>query len=53
MDAMEAVAVIILVVAIVVLVYYYLLNSPATVNKLRSYVPTSVTAFISSCCIST
>ena len=44
MDAMEAVAVIILVVAIVVLVYYYLLNSPATVNKLRSYVPTSADA---------
>ena len=44
MDAMEAVAVIILVVAIVVLVYYYLLNTPATMNKLRSYVPTSADA---------
>ena len=44
MDAMEAVAVIILVAAIVILVYYYLLNSPETVNKLRSYVPTSADA---------
>ena len=44
MDAMEAVAVIILIVAIVVLVYYYLLNSPGTVNKIRSYVPASADA---------
>ncbi len=44
MDAMEAVAVIILIVAIVILVYYYLLNSPATMNKLRSYVPTNADA---------
>ena len=44
MDAMEVVAVIILIVAIVILVYYYLLNSPVTMNKLRSYVPTSADA---------
>ena len=44
MDAMEVVAIIILIVAIVVLVYYYLLNSPATMNKLRSYVPTTADA---------
>ena len=44
MDAMEAVAVIILIVAIIVLVYYYLLNSPATMDKLRNYVPTSADA---------
>ena len=44
MDAMEAVAVIILIVAIVVLIYYYLLNSPGTMDKLRSYVPTSADA---------
>jgi peptidoglycan hydrolase CwlO-like protein len=44
MDAMEAVAIIILIMAIVVLVYYYLLNSPTTVNKLRSYVPTTADA---------
>lgn len=44
MEAMEVVAVVILIVAIVVLVYYYLLNSPATMNKLRSYVPTSADA---------
>jgi paraquat-inducible protein B len=44
MDAMEVVAVIILIVAIIVLVYYYLLNSPATVDKLRTYVPTSADA---------
>jgi peptidoglycan hydrolase CwlO-like protein len=44
MDATEAIAVIILIVAIVILVYYYLLNSPSTVNKLRSYVPTSADA---------
>ena len=44
MDATEAIAVIILIVAIVVLVYYYLLNSPSTMDKLRSYVPTSADA---------
>ena len=44
MDAMEIVAVIILIVAIAVLVYYYLLNSPATVDKLRGYVPASADA---------
>ena len=44
MDAMEAVAVIILIVAIVILDYYYLVNSPGTMNKLRSYVPTSADA---------
>lgn len=44
MDAMEAVAIIILVVAIVILVYYYLLNSPETMNKLRSVVPESADA---------
>ncbi len=44
MDAMEVVAVIILIVAIVVLVYYYLLNSPATMSKIRSYVPTNADA---------
>ena len=41
MDATEAIAVLILIVAIVILVYYYLLNSPNTMDKLRSYVPTS------------
>ena len=44
MDAMEAVAVVILISAIVILVYYYLLNSPATMDKLRNYVPTSADA---------
>lgn len=44
MDAMEVVAVIILIVAIVILVYYYLLNSPETMDKLRSYVPTTADA---------
>lgn len=44
MDAIEAVAVVILIVAIVVLIYYYLLNSPSTMNKLRSYVPASADA---------
>ena len=44
MDALEIVAVIILIVAIAVLVYYYLLNSPATVDKLRGYVPASADA---------
>ena len=44
MDAMEAVAVVILILAIVILVYYYLLNSPGTMNKLRSYVPASADA---------
>ncbi|MBR0271449.1 MAG: hypothetical protein IJQ68_05600 [Methanobrevibacter sp.] len=44
MDAVEAVAVIILIIAIVVLVYYYLLNSPKTMEKIKSYVPTSADA---------
>lgn len=44
MDATEAIAILILIVAIVVLVYYYLLNSPSTMDKLRSYVPTSADA---------
>ena len=44
MEAIEAVAVVILIVAIVVLIYYYLLNSPATMNKLKSYVPTTADA---------
>ena len=44
MEAMEVVAVLILIVAIVILVYYYLLNSPATMNKLKGYVPTSADA---------
>jgi hypothetical protein len=44
MDAMEAVAVIILIIAIAVLVYYYLLNSPATMDKLKGIVPTSADA---------
>lgn len=44
MDATEAIAVIILIIAIVILVYYYLLNSPSTLDKLRTYVPTSADA---------
>ena len=44
MDAIEAVAVIILIIAIVVLVYYYLLNSPKTMDKIKSYVPTTADA---------
>ena len=44
MEAVEVVAIMILIVAIAVLVYYYLLNSPATMDKLRSYVPTSADA---------
>ena len=44
MDAMEVVAIIILIIAIVVLIYYYLLNSPETVEKIRSYVPKSADA---------
>ena len=44
MDAIEAVAILILLAAIIILVYYYLLNSPQTMDKLRSYVPTSADA---------
>ena len=44
MNATEAIAVIILIIAIVILIYYYLINSPATMSKLRSYVPTSADA---------
>lgn len=47
MDAIEAVAVIILIIAILVLVYYYLLNTPKTMNKIKSYVPTSADAHMS------
>ena len=41
---MEVVAVIILIVAIAILVYYYLLNSPATMDKLKNIVPTTADA---------
>ena len=44
MEAIEAVAVVILIVAIVILIYYYLLNSPSTVSKLKSYVPSTADA---------
>lgn len=44
MDAIEAVAVVILIIAILVLVYYYLLNTPKTMDKIKSYVPTSADA---------
>ena len=44
MEVIEAVAIIILIIAILVLVYYYLLNTPKTMNKLKSYIPTSADA---------
>ena len=44
MEVIEAVAIIILIIAILVLVYYYLLNTPRTMNKLKSYIPTSADA---------
>ena len=44
MDAVEAIAIIILVLAILVLVYYYLLNSPKTMDKVKSFVPTTADA---------
>lgn len=44
MDAIEAVAVVILIVAILVLIYYYLLNSPETLSKIRTYVPSTADA---------
>ena len=44
MDTVETVAVIILIMAIVVLIYYYLLNSPKTMNKIKSYVPSKADA---------
>ena len=47
MEVIEAVAIIILVIAIIVLVYYYLLNTPTTMNKLKSYIPTSADAHMS------
>ena len=47
MEIMEIVAIIVLVIAILVLIYYYLLNTPATMNKLKSYVPTSADAHMS------
>ena len=47
MEAIEAVAIIILIIAILVLVYYYLLNTPTTINKLKSYIPTNADAHMS------
>ncbi|MBE6505183.1 MAG: hypothetical protein E7Z73_05505 [Methanobrevibacter millerae] len=47
MEIIEIVAIIILVIAILVLVYYYLLNTPAIMNKLKSYVPTNADAHMS------
>jgi hypothetical protein len=44
MDAIEAVAILVLIIAIMVLVYYYLLNSPKTMEKLKTYVPTTADA---------
>ena len=44
MEAIEAVAVVILIVAIIILIYYYLLNSPSTMNRLKSYVPSTADA---------
>ncbi len=47
MEGIEAVAIIVLIFAIIVLVYYYLLNSPGTMNKLKSYIPTGADAHMS------
>ena len=47
MEGIEAVAIIVLIFAIIVLVYYYLLNSPTTMNKLKSYIPTGADAHMS------
>ena len=47
MEVIEIIAIVILVIAILVLVYYYLLNTPATMNKLKSYVPTNADAHMS------
>ena len=44
MDAIEAIAILVLIIAILVLVYYYLLNSPKTMEKLKTYVPTTADA---------
>ena len=44
MEVIETVAVIILIFAIIVLIYYYLLNSPATMNKFKSYIPSGADA---------
>ena len=41
MSPIDVVAIVILIVAILVLVYYYLQNNPASVQKLRTYVPTT------------
>ena len=47
MEAIEIVAIIVLIIAIIVLVYYYLLNTPAAMNKLKSYIPTGADAHMS------
>ena len=47
MEVIEIIAIVILVIAILVSVYYYLLNTPATMNKLKSYVPTNADAHMS------
>lgn len=44
MNPIDVVAVVILIVAILILMYYYLQSNPASVQKLRTYVPTSADA---------
>lgn len=39
MGPMDVVAIVLLIVAILVLIYYYLQSNPASVQKLRTYVP--------------
>ncbi len=47
MEAIEIVAIVVLLIAIIVLIYYYLLNTPATMEKLKSYIPTGADAHMS------
>lgn len=42
MDALEALAILILAGAIIVLLYYYLQNNTEAMNKVKSYVPSSI-----------
>ena len=44
MEVIEAVAIIVLIFAIIILIYYYLLNSPVTMNKFKSYIPSGADA---------
>ena len=46
MNPMDVVAIAILIIAILVLIYYYLQSNPASVQKLRAYVPATADSYV-------